>query len=88
MSEKVHACGCWMTVCDRCAKKLEAPEWISVKERLPEEGQRVLAWDGYKIYDCAHCGDVWIETVDDWSINTNDPVTHWMVLPEPPKEDE
>ena len=71
---------------DAVAGVAQMSEWISVKERMPEENQRALAWDGHKIFDCAHCGDVWFETVDDWAINTNYPITHWMPLPEPPND--
>lgn len=59
--------------------------WISVKDRLPEEedlyavyckdGSMALAWfnDNWFIDGC-ECGD--------WY------VTHWIPLPEPPKEDD
>ncbi len=71
-------------------EQLEAaqPKWISVEERLPPRGNAVLvfvnnqngawpcvttdAWDG-----------AWIDNADsEWHI-----VTHWMPLPEPPKEE-
>ena len=50
-------------------------EWISVKERLPEVGT-VLATDG-RIVITAPSSSV---TADGIAI------THWMPLPEPPKE--
>ena len=52
-------------------------EWISVKDRLPEHGQLVLV-----------CGDYWnIEKYPHWSGTFDCPgVTHWMPLPDPPKE--
>lgn len=69
-------------------------EWIDVKERLPNEGQKVLIarregsrrWvefstylpDKYKEYPWA----------SEWG-NNGPSVTHWMefTLPDPPKED-
>ena len=65
------------------------PGWISVKERLPNFGIPVLiCWDGYTDIAEYRCGMVcpkWrtqhYGTVDLAS------VTHWMPLPEPPKED-
>lgn len=70
-----------------------APEWISVKDRLPEKGSeewynivltnqrcmtkrvvRVGYWDGY------HKRFWGFEAPSDYN------VTHWMPLPEPPKE--
>ena len=54
--------------------------WISVKDRLPEDGQDVLVWDdgGFAYIDVRLCGT--------WKYGGNYGVTHWMPLPEPPKE--
>jgi hypothetical protein len=49
-----------------------APKWISVKERLPEDGIEVLFYSPKTEINCCFVGDV----------------THWMPLPEPPKEKE
>jgi len=65
--------------------------WISVKERLPEQckgkpfSKDVLLWCGtYAAVGAksfAKAGSDW------WDQSGNDPiVTHWMPLPEPPKE--
>ena len=55
-----------------------APQWISVKERLPEIGRSVLMyyskWDGDEIQ---------VAKLEDAGTGA---VTHWMPLPEPPKE--
>lgn len=61
-------------------------EWISVKERLPEEGEDVLAYLGEGIFGiCWLLKDGYWETRD--SFLYPDDVTHWMPLPEPPKEE-
>lgn len=55
--------------------------WISVTDRLPQRGQEVIAYDGGvlkpKVYACLF----WDKEFDSWAR-----VTHWMPLPEPPKE--
>lgn len=51
-------------------------EWISVEERLPSEGVLVIVWDG-KYYDIVLMGE--------HNFHTEENVTHWMPLPEPPK---
>lgn len=75
-------------------------EWISVEDRLPEDDTNVLVlfngeikigfmtwehptyeetWESYKYWDESyHDGQGW----EHWEI------THWMPLPEPPKEGE
>lgn len=62
------------------------PKWISVKDGLPEQYHSVLT--------ASKCGDWYsirlgcIDSSGEWSgdlFRTNE-VTHWMPLPEPPKE--
>jgi hypothetical protein len=72
-------------------------KWISVKERLPEEGEEVLVFGQYlndipKVLGVRsrYKGDqdwkyTW-EGSDEWVYREND-VTHWMPLPEAPKEE-
>lgn len=61
------------------------PKWIPVAERMPNEGERVLAFyqDGVQRVQCTDCfGFPLVQTKDlVWVM-----VTHWMPLPKPPKE--
>ena len=55
-------------------------KWFSVDEMRPENGEWVLAYcAGYANWFCLNkwCGDCWLNHM---------PVTHWMPLPQPPKE--
>ena len=66
------------------------PKWISVEERLPDYGERVLIM--FKPLDEEECISIgWLtqygfECYDD-SVYFFRSVTHWMPLPEPPMED-
>lgn len=62
-------------------------EWISVEDELPPKRQRVLVND--------KCGSIGIDwqagtsrIVGCWFVHSNNSITHWMPLPEPPKESE
>ena len=56
-------------------------KWISVKDRLPEDGVQVLACTKHGKAFSAHCEK------GKWRVSHSVTVTHWMPLPEPPKED-
>lgn len=65
-------------------------EWISVKEKMPENDQRVLVWDTkfreQRILVCNHEYGCW-DTEDGDDIECKfDPqrITHWCPLPESP----
>lgn len=72
--------------------KKDAIQWISVKDRLPEEGEKVLIYTktdittfglytknyGFGKREGFECGDGFM-----W-MNTS---SHWMPLPEPPEEE-
>lgn len=66
-------------------------KWISVKDRLPDEGKLVLTFNAeQKGYD-DYCLDyvILINTEPTgyiWACDLNYDVTHWMPLPEPPNE--
>ena len=63
------------------------PRWISVEERLPEPDVFVLV--GYKRYDRVFEG-CYLEDEKDWCDREYSyiaPPSHWMPLPEPPKEE-
>ena len=69
-------------------------EWISVKERLPLSSGRYLFY-GDEYFTPDHIGDInhyktikagyWLFGDPPWVGNMQ--FTHWMPLPEPPKED-
>ena len=64
------------------------PGWISVKDRLPEDDATYLVYgrNGYGIAFAIYYGDGEWLTCDDLT-NITRFVTHWMPLPEPPKEE-
>jgi hypothetical protein len=73
---------------------VEAPTvggWVSVKDRKPDNGQDVLAYiDDYeesRITACNYDNGVWYDCVMNCKIVIPN-ITHWMPLPEPPKEDD
>ena len=69
------------SMCGETLAELEKPRWIPVTERLPEKDVRVIVCASLPegvhsdfIYEDGH-----------WFVSTG--VTHWMPLPEPPKEE-
>lgn len=65
--------------------------WISVKDRLPDVGETVL-FTGINSYGNRFRtqkgyfnGGVWIS---DSIVLVKDAITHWMPIPEPPKEEQ
>jgi len=58
-------------------------EWISVEDRLPDEGVDVLLWCGWAITGLIG-NDNSFYTED--GVNPCHNVTHWMSLPEPPND--
>ena len=64
--------------------------WISVKDRMPEPEEKVIIWTKtdcmrYAQYHDDGSNNPWYVYEDDARAWTN-VITHWMPLPEPPKE--
>ena len=87
---------------NEAADAIEEPKWIPVAERLPEIGTYIIAgrmkYDYEKAYthfvDVAYFGPRWNDadyswqTFNDWFEGQQEfEITHWMPLPEPPKEE-
>lgn len=85
--------------CARYAEEIavaqERTRWIPVTERLPEYDARVLAFDmraknkyigiWTREKDPDDGNDCWFDSAGWWY--AFDEITHWMPLPEPPKEE-
>ena len=74
---------CWKT-------QLVTHKWIPVSERLPEADKNVLVCTIHGSFKVARCNFYKNGTEVSWA--TNDglgerAITHWMPLPEPPKEE-
>lgn len=68
------------------SKTEKTTRWISVTERLPERGYYVLVYEDGDILMASYADGNWVlrdmyEIIDDLK------PTHWMPLPEPPKEE-
>ena len=86
--------------CDECYKdaflagyQAAAPQWISVKDSLPPPRRLVMYFHelhgpsvGHYSPDYPKPGYQWIS--EKWGDNKTDRITHWMPLPQPPKEEE
>ena len=60
-------------------------KWISVKDKMPEKGERVLAYAGGGVFEAfTNINDVWQRGGIDFAKWYGE-VTHWMPLPNPPK---
>lgn len=66
-------------------------EWISVKIRLPELDRDVLVYHQnvqHVGYYAEHEGDYYWYSFDTGILEDEREPTHWMPLPEPPKQEE
>ena len=69
-------------------------KWISVTERLPEKGIDVLCFISGIVGTLASYAEVftyigdgkWEDSAGNWNYGDILNITHWMPLPEPPKE--
>lgn len=88
---------CWVIgaeyerhTCENAALREKVPQWVSVDDRHPKPGTRVLATDGVFV------GEAYRTSADTWrrydGIAMRDcigsVVTHWMPLPEAPETPE
>ena len=73
------------SMCEVTLRESEKPCWIPVTERLPKEDEEVLvvAVNDFDTYDRWAAVD-WLYR-GEWQQHSI--VTHWMPLPEPPKEE-
>ena len=68
-------------------------DWISVDERLPDEGDRVMASDGRGVGKFQYGGVILGAEIGGWwhlshirgPLFSGVSVTHWQPLPEPPE---
>ena len=75
--------GCNNCIADHLiANGVTVQKWIPVTERLPEKGKRVVAYKGYTFL-AKIVGNQWFDV--EWNCYRYG-VTHWMPLPEPPKD--
>ncbi len=69
-------------------EELIKPRWISVEERLPGNGQDILAVQSHggevRIVPANYDRSVWY---DCFFNRAAEHITHWMPLPQPPKEE-
>lgn len=86
-----------LAVVQYCENKVEgimnlpaAQQWISVEDRLPDFGQRVLVVCKHNYCEDDDFIDILISVIFEdkiWRTWSGYKVTHWMPLPEPPKEE-
>ena len=72
-------------------KDEKKPEWISVKDRLPERDRKVLVIDGHNdiriLAFWRKNGNEWEWITETYGISRKNDVKMWMPLPELPKEE-
>lgn len=76
----------------KTAPTIPAPQWISVEDRLPEESKEVLIYlPEYNSVETASLFTIPSLNLKEWTQDEDafmlDEVSHWMPMPEPPKED-
>lgn len=85
--------------CNTCVKRqaadaieeLSKPKWVPVTEALPEQGKRYLVIRFDKVTKTPFVDILWYDAYGLWwnrLYKGNYNVTHWMPLPEQPKEGE
>ena len=62
-------------------------DWISVLDRLPEPGERVIATNGaFTGEACIGDRSKWCRHSFSWMAILSSPVSHWQPMPDAPKE--
>ena len=61
-------------------------KWIPVSERLPENGASVMTFPHYEVYPYKNNGFWTWSSYNDCEAKVEYKITHWMPLPDPPKE--
>ena len=80
---KAKVTGIFCPACCRKRNGYKFGEWIPVREKLPENDTAVIvATDHEMVFQCLYAYDGW-DLWEGYPVN----ITHWMPLPEPPKED-
>ena len=72
----------WKGTIVACGDISISSPWISVEERLPEEHTNVIVTDGRNVAHCKKYGDGFYTNIGKCCN-----VTHWMPIPELPKEE-
>jgi hypothetical protein len=81
-------CYCVATIVDALiANGVTVQEWIPVEDRLPEEKSKVLVFWFGNVHEVTYLGDGTFETLARQCVISGMDVTHWMPLPEPPREE-
>lgn len=63
---------------------VQVPQWISVKDRMPDQGARVLTYDPHRhVLDMVRVNGYW-RNYDAYTDEKGYGVTHWMPLPTSP----
>lgn len=83
-ADAIEKLGNWWAQADKLIQMLEMPHWVPVAERLPEPYKSVLLYSGEEVFTGYMHNDRRF-TVK--ASEFPDRPTHWMPLPEPPKEE-
>ncbi|MBQ6398242.1 MAG: DUF551 domain-containing protein [Oscillospiraceae bacterium] len=84
-ADAIEKLGDWWAMADKLVKMLEMPCWIPVTERLPEENAPCIVYNKY--YGPMVGWRVDGERFRIPGSRFPDHPTHWMPLPQPPKEE-
>ena len=86
--KKIHIIAMYRSLCLTLPEQPTNEQWISVKDRLPENETTIICYDGKTIFPGTYDDTTYLKWYDiDSECYLSPPqlVTHWMPLPEPPK---